>query len=402
VIVIHAVWLQTILAICGGKSLIRSDKNQQRLLDGNKGGCPMGASSRRLASLAARAVLLVIGLSTLAGTAHAATIVSITNYRGAWVSTGLYGAGAVVTFNGASYICLVANTGVAPNTNTGDWAILDAPGATGATGPTGPQGAPGPTGPAGPAGPNGASGAPGAIGPAGPAGPAGAAGATGPAGASGAPGATGAAGPQGPAGPVGATGPQGPTGLAGSAGVACPNGNTTPTTSGGPYIDCGDGTVVDTSSGLMWEKKDGTAVATCNSPTTSDPHDVNNCYTWSASTTYAQDGTLFTAFLATLNETIDATGSTSCFAQHCDWRIPKQTELRSILQVTTCGPPDFTGQCLDPVFQPSQNGIYLSATSATAICGGNEAWGVLYIEGGESSCAAKTDNWYARAVRGGR
>src|SRR5437016_5407071 len=72
--------------------------------------------------------------------------VNITNFRGAWVSTASYGAGVVVTYNGASYICLVGNKGVAPNTNTTDWAILDAPGATGPTGPAGPQGPAGPTG----------------------------------------------------------------------------------------------------------------------------------------------------------------------------------------------------------------------------------------------------------------
>src|SRR5215469_5208724 len=65
------------------------------------------------------------------------------NFRGAWVSTAAYAVGDVATYQGASYIALVANTNVTPPSNTGDWAILDAPGATGAQGPAGPTGATG-------------------------------------------------------------------------------------------------------------------------------------------------------------------------------------------------------------------------------------------------------------------
>jgi hypothetical protein len=39
-----------------------------------------------------------------------------------------------VTYNGASYICVVGNTGVAPNTNASDWAIMDSPDAQGRRG----------------------------------------------------------------------------------------------------------------------------------------------------------------------------------------------------------------------------------------------------------------------------
>jgi hypothetical protein len=57
-----------------------------------------------------------------------AAAVAFTNFRGAWVPTTSYGAGAVVTYNGASYFSLVANTGIKPSSNSVDWAILDAPG----------------------------------------------------------------------------------------------------------------------------------------------------------------------------------------------------------------------------------------------------------------------------------
>lgn len=143
----------------------------------------------------------------------------ITSFAGAWRSTLTYRPGTVVTWQGASYLCLVKNDGVEPNTNTGDWALLDSPGAAGPKGPTGPAGPPGVQGPAGAVGPAGPRGVPGLAGPVGAAGPKGATGSAGPAGAVGPMGATGpagargATGAQGPAGPQGLQGPQGPAGL---------------------------------------------------------------------------------------------------------------------------------------------------------------------------------------------
>lgn len=172
----------------------------------------------RSAKAAAYAAILLIG--SVPSLSSAVTVL-VSLFRGAWVSTATYYPGTVVTANGASYICLVRNTGVAPNTNTGDWSILDAPGATG---PQGPAGARGPQGPAGAAGAQGAAGTPGPQGPAGPVG------ATGPAGPPGAAGATGTQGPAGAMGPAGAQGPAGPQGSAGapgspgSAGPPGPNG----------------------------------------------------------------------------------------------------------------------------------------------------------------------------------
>jgi hypothetical protein len=136
--------------------------------------------------------------------------VTFTSFQSQWVSTQAYTAGMVVTYPGtagASYICLVANTGVAPNTNTADWAIMDPPGATG---PAGPQGL---TGPAGPLGPTGAAGAQGPTGPQGLIGPIGQVGATGANGLQGVQGTQGPIGATGPVGPQGPTGPQGPSGV---------------------------------------------------------------------------------------------------------------------------------------------------------------------------------------------
>jgi hypothetical protein len=88
----------------------------------------------------------------------------------------------------------------------------------------------------------------------------------GPAGAPGvpgAPGATGATGAQGPQGATGAQGPQGETGPQGPQGEkGDPGTGGTATRAAGPcfdmdnrYVDCGNGTVTDTVTGLIWLKQ---------------------------------------------------------------------------------------------------------------------------------------------------
>jgi hypothetical protein len=86
------------------------------------------------------------------------------NYRGAWSSSSAYTINDAVSYNGSSYIALVSNFNVSPNSDPTVWAVLAQQGATGATGATGPAGATGATGATGPAGP---------AGPTGPAGPSG-------------------------------------------------------------------------------------------------------------------------------------------------------------------------------------------------------------------------------------
>jgi len=117
------------------------------------------------------------------------------SFQGPWSNNASYAIGSAVSYNGSSYISLVAsNAGFEPDTNPTQWALLAQQGAMGAVGPTGPQGLQGPMG---------LTGAPGAQGPQGVPGPAGATGATGPAGAAGAPGPPG---PQGPPGSLSSTG----------------------------------------------------------------------------------------------------------------------------------------------------------------------------------------------------
>ena len=138
----------------------------------------------------------------------------------------------------------------------------------GPAGPQGPKGDTGATGPQGPQGPIGPAGAQGPTGPAGPQGPKGDKGDPGTPGAQGPIGPTGPAGPEGPTGPqgsIGVTGPAGPQGLKGdkgdpgTPGVQGPGGSAA---AGGCYdnsdtrfLDCWNGTLTDTVTGLIWLKQ---------------------------------------------------------------------------------------------------------------------------------------------------
>jgi Protein of unknown function (DUF1566)/Collagen triple helix repeat (20 copies) len=193
----------------------------------------------------------------------------------------------------------------------------------------GANGAPGPAGPAG------AQGLPGAAGPAVPAGSQGGSGPVGPPGLPGVAGSTGLQGLQGPVGATGATGPQGPPGGNGTNGTGAPNcvasdsvvsyqgvlvcKSTLPR-----FVDNGDGTVTDNTTGLMWEKKSAAG--------SGDLHDVGDTYLWGSSgdVSGAATETLFSVFLTQINSNSSVDGNSTRFANHCDWRIPTIVELRSM------------------------------------------------------------------------
>lgn len=84
----------------------------------------------------------------------------VANYTGNYASTRNYARNDAVSYEGSTYISLVAgNVGQTPSSSPAYWAVLAAQGPAGPAGAAGPQGAVGPVGPAG---------APGAMGPQGP------------------------------------------------------------------------------------------------------------------------------------------------------------------------------------------------------------------------------------------
>ena len=292
---------------------------------------------------------------------------------------------------------------------------IGANGAPGPAGPPGAAGAPGVAGATGPAGPAGPQGIPG------PMGPVGATGATGPAGATGAQGLQGVAGPIGPQGlqgATGATGPQGPAGANGSSGgglvcTTAPNVFLVTASNGSQtcqprYVDNGDLTVTDNQTGLMWEKKfDGSVPVICSLGDTTCPpdahHEVHKEYSWSATDSWNPDGTMFTDFIAALDggNYYDAlTGVVvnfkpgSCFANHCDWRVPTIAELTSILLAPyPCG----TSPCIDPTFGATVPSLYWTSISVSGTSQPTAYF--VFFDNGVVDRNNKLNTFVARAVR---
>ncbi|MBI3756625.1 MAG: DUF1566 domain-containing protein [Deltaproteobacteria bacterium] len=159
------------------------------------------------------------------------------------------------------------------------------------------------------------------------------------------------------------------------------------------YMDNGDGTFTDNNTQLMWEEKDTVGGSI---------HNVDNTFQWSNTGT-VPDGSLFTTFLATLNNTCDGGGVTACtdntscgagvcgFASHRDWRIPNIKELESIM--------DYSKSVILTSFPGAMAGsLYWSFTTYTRYPG--NAYLILYD--GEVYPNPKESALYARAVRGGQ
>jgi hypothetical protein len=180
-----------------------------------------------------------------------------------------------------------------------------------------------------------------------------------------------------------------------AASVACPA--NTPTR----FTDNGDGTICDSQTGLMWEKKTGTVgtLVFCTNPANCpDPHDVNNLYTWTAGTP-EPNGTLYSDFLGKLNdlESPNDGTTTTCFVGHCDWRVPTIGELRSILQAPN--PNCAASPCIDGAFAgPTQADLYWSSSSNLDP---SFARNVNFNDCAVGN-AVKGATSFARAVRGGR
>jgi hypothetical protein len=123
------------------------------------------------------------------------------------------------------------------------------------------------------------------------------------------------------------------------------------------FVDNSDGTISDTSTGLMWQK--ATAPGT---------------YTWEQAITYCE------------NLTLPAGG-------YSDWRMPNRNELQSIVDYSRYNP------AIDTTYFPGTvASYYWSSTTYAYIT--IVAWGVYFDYGYVYNGFDKTYDYYVRAVRG--
>jgi hypothetical protein len=166
------------------------------------------------------------------------------------------------------------------------------------------------------------------------------------------------------------------------------------------FNDNNDGTVTDNRTGLVWEKKDG---GDENATSFGGVHETFRTWRWSVlnpdpdlTLIPLDDGTLFTEFLATLNNTQG--NYATCFANHCDWRIPDLAELQSILLAPFPCP---SGPCIDPIFGPDIGTDYWSSSPLAG--DSNSVWVVNFYDGHLfTTPKISYGGFHVHAVRGGR
>jgi len=194
---------------------------------------------------------------------------------------------------------------------------------------------------------------------------------------------------------------------AGGAALPTPTPTATPTPTpcavvsngkGGTYTDNCNGTVTDSTSGLVWEKKtDDNGV-----------HDRDNYYSWTTvdASPWNFNGTAATVFLATLNGA-PYEFSPLCFAGFCDWRLPTIEELsgRSDYGYATGGIVDLTAPgcgngspCINAIFGPTASSSYWSSSTYQGLP--YVAWNVDF-SAGYVFYGYKTGYGLVRAVRSG-
>jgi hypothetical protein len=118
------------------------------------------------------------------------------------------------------------------------------------------------------------------------------------------------------------------------------------------YTDNLDGTITDNVTGLMWEKlTDDSSI-----------HDKDNTYTWANA---------FAVKIAALN-------TPSCFAGHCDWRLPNVNELQTLADYGLVSP------AIDPAFNNGTDSFTKSDaywSSTTFAFDTSSAWFVAFTNG---------------------
>jgi hypothetical protein len=161
------------------------------------------------------------------------------------------------------------------------------------------------------------------------------------------------------------------------------------------FVDIGDGTVTDSRTGLMWE----VPTLPCAGQITC----VTDTYTWSIGDNNP-DGTLYTVFLPAMNGQVVFGDGESCFAGHCDWRIPTVSELQSLL---AAGFPNCTSvPCTDPALGLTRGFSYWSSSTLPGATGValSVNFNTGYAGPGTAPNSSGNDgsSFAARAVRGGR
>jgi hypothetical protein len=219
----------------------------------------------------------------------------------------------------------------------------------------------------------------------------------------------------------------------------------------GTWCDQGDGTILDTATGLQWEKKT-TQVGSGVNP--ADLHDVDNTYAWSGTcnpnsycqptqattdtcnaNTLPQDQsygcqqcaasetcTVGTGAITTVWDWLNQLNASN-FAGHNDWRLPSEAGCNSSTcnladspddphgpSCATCGPHELetilaltkdhlclNEACIDPIFGPTVANVqYWTGTSQTTA---NNAWTVIFHSAGDTNPQGKNYPRYVRAVR---
>jgi Protein of unknown function (DUF1566) len=152
------------------------------------------------------------------------------------------------------------------------------------------------------------------------------------------------------------------------------------------YVDHGDGTLTDLTTGLMWEKKGDAG----------DLHDKDGSYVWS--------GCCALDTIWDWLQDVNAEGGTG-FAGHNDWRIPNVKELQSLVSYGRLSPavePALHAACAPNCTSASCSctGSVTYWSSSTYLVNPGRAWLVSFSDGSVSS-NDKTYDLQVRAVRGG-
>jgi hypothetical protein len=145
----------------------------------------------------------------------------------------------------------------------------------------------------------------------------------------------------------------------------------------GRFIDNTDGTVTDSATGLMWERKlPGKDCTRC----------VEDAWDWHSA---------MSDWLSALNGVSDtAQPKAPGHAGYSDWRLPDIDELMTIVDC------ERAPGCIDPIFGPNAAGSYWSATTKPEDRGRPSfRWGADFRVGA-SGIALGTVLGHVRAVRG--